>query len=883
MATAFIPNKRVTLDGETFTVQTAGKDYSITAPAANSVRFEVRGGDVWSAIDSTSLNRSEIASAQQVVNGTPVHVAYVMNIDPGTANPNAWTVLGQFHQDDRPGIPAASPPFSIQLHGEKMEIRIGFTGPNGEIEYRSVFTDTANIVRGHDYAIDVQAVFDPNGNGHLVVTRDGAKIVDYSGPLGYASQQSVYWKEGIYRPQTDATMAVTYSDRTVSTSDPVALQPVRTSAPIVITQYDPKGHAVSTSTEFADGSKKIDLLDSAGAISRTYTTQTDGSRDMTTYHITGKDYATDHSVTDAAGKYVLVERFSVDGTLQYKQSTDNSGVQTNYKFNTTGHVLQKGVTALNGAREVVDYAVTGKPYVTVDTTYDPYGKMLLQTRYRTDGSVDSTTQNKADFSSVTSAYDLAGRLMTKTVVWSNSMKDVYQYNVTGQNYASNHVVYDASGKALSLEQFNAQGKLIYTTAFSADAKSIFYTYDSAGQTMSQTTSWAASGMKQLNQYNITGQSYASTSQMLDASGKVVSLNRYHGDGTLDFAYTLGSSGTATSTAYDATGLMLRKSIAYTNGTRDLYEYNGNGSLADHVNYNAAGKAVLFELFKADGTKQVQHFEIAGKSYASDKMLYDASGKLVALSQFHTDGTLDYAQSTGKAGETIANKYDAGGHLTQSVTSYLDGSREISQFNIAGQKYVAAHYLYNTAGTMTHVDQTMVDGSTRSADYSIAGKSYVTEIVTRKDGLVLSDERYHADGTMDYLRTMNADGSSKEIVYDTAGKMLQAVTTKVDGSIVAAAYGDHAVITSGTGNDFFTGYQNGTFVFGSNFGKDTITSFNTGASHDTIKLDKSLVADFDHLNLKQVGNDTVITVTSHDTITLKGVALASLHANDFLFA
>ncbi len=37
-------------------------------------------------------------------------------------------------------------------------------------------------------------------------------------------------------------------------------------------------------------------------------------------------------------------------------------------------------------------------------------------------------------------------------------------------------------------------------------------------------------MKQLNQYNITGQSYTSTSQMLDASGKVVSLNRYHADG-----------------------------------------------------------------------------------------------------------------------------------------------------------------------------------------------------------------------------------------------------------------------------------------------------------------------------------------------------------------
>ncbi len=54
------------------------------------------------------------------------------------------------------------------------------------------------------------------------------------------------------------------------------------------------------------------------------------------------------------------------------------------------------------------------------------------------------------------------------------------------------------------------------------------------------------------------------------------------------------------------------------------------------------------------------------------------------------------------------------------------------------------------------------------------------------------------------------------------------------------------------------------VFGGKFGQDTITNFNTGPSHDTIKIDKALVSDFDHLNLKQVGNDTLITVTSHDT-------------------
>ncbi len=89
MATAFIPNIAHHARRRGLHRPDRRQGLSITTPSANSIRFEVRGGDVWSAIDSTNLNRSEIASSQQIVNGTPVHVAYVMNIDPGTANPNA--------------------------------------------------------------------------------------------------------------------------------------------------------------------------------------------------------------------------------------------------------------------------------------------------------------------------------------------------------------------------------------------------------------------------------------------------------------------------------------------------------------------------------------------------------------------------------------------------------------------------------------------------------------------------------------------------------------------------------------------------------------------------------------------------------------------------
>ena len=89
------------------------------------------------------------------------------------------------------------------------------------------------------------------------------------------------------------------------------------------------------------------------------------------------------------------------------------------------------------------------------------------------------------------------------------------------------------------------------------------------------------------------------------------------------------------------------------------------------------------------------------------------------------------------------------------------------------------------------------------------------------------------------------------------------------------------LIGGDGNDKLTG-GNGqdTFVFAPGFGHDTITDF----SHaDHIEFDNHIFHDFQAIQAasQQVGNDTVITVDDHNSITLQNVALHSLHANDFI--
>ncbi len=94
------------------------------------------------------------------------------------------------------------------------------------------------------------------------------------------------------------------------------------------------------------------------------------------------------------------------------------------------------------------------------------------------------------------------------------------------------------------------------------------------------------------------------------------------------------------------------------------------------------------------------------------------------------------------------------------------------------------------------------------------------------------------------------------------------------------------LSGDAGDDLLTGGQGGdVFVYGPGFGNDVITDFApTGGGHDLIQISKTIFANFAvvHSHMAQVGADVVITADPTDSITLKGVAMASITASDFLF-
>lgn len=214
LITSFSPSNNVTIgvDGKNAQVENANKTWSISNPANDTLRFEVRSGDVWpnDATAGNTSERSEVEMQQRYAADKTISVAYGFTVEAGPTNISQWMVLGQIHNV----IKGGSPPFCIAMYDEKMVVIVRGSGSNGK--ENDIWTDANPIQRGHEYAMSIQAMFGSNGNGTLKVVRDGVVIVNYAGPLGSGSaSETYYWKHGIYRNPASMTIAAKYRNLSI--------------------------------------------------------------------------------------------------------------------------------------------------------------------------------------------------------------------------------------------------------------------------------------------------------------------------------------------------------------------------------------------------------------------------------------------------------------------------------------------------------------------------------------------------------------------------------------------------------------------------------------------------------------------------------------------
>ena len=130
----------------------------------------------------------------------------------------------------------------------------------------------------------------------------------------------------------------------------------------------------------------------------------------------------------------------------------------------------------------------------------------------------------------------------------------------------------------------------------------------------------------------------------------------------------------------------------------------------------------------------------------------------------------------------------------------------------------------------------------------------------------------------------------DVVNNSGSEYSNTTITLGDGNDTVYG-GANDTIAAGSGNDqlvaapgdlWTVGRGQDTFSFNTGFGTNTITDFNT--SHDVLQLASVLFPNYAAVmaDTRQVGANTVITYDANDTITLTGVAVSHLTANNFKF-
>ncbi|MBR0703660.1 RHS repeat protein [Bradyrhizobium diazoefficiens] len=507
----------------------------------------------------------------------------------------------------------------------------------------------------------------------------------------------------------------------------------------------------STKTYNSSGalvSKSDTGLNSSGQPTSTTVAYTDGSKDLISY-TGGVKTKFVHVGTDATR---TTDTYNTAGTLLSEVVQKSDGYYSTTLY-TSGVKTAAYVKNADGSQDNYTYGITGKSFTAQVQHLDASGKVTSVTRSHADGSLDSTQVYNSDGSSVITTYSATGVKLVETAYHADHSKDVWTYNITGQNYTTEHDVYSATGFLTSLTRLHSDGSLAFKLTQTTDGTKTTDWYNAAGSLTSEvvqkadgttsTTTYSngvktntyvknADGSQDNYAFGITGQSYTTLIQHVDPSGKVTAVTRKHADGTLDYTQIIHADGSSVVTNYDAAGTRTKETD-----------------------------------YHADGSKDVFLFNITGQSYTTEHDIYDATGFLTTLIRKHADGSMAFKLVQTADGTKTTDWYDANGVLTSEVFQKPSGYSSTTVY-INGVK---------TAAYITNADQ-----SHDNYSYNITGQSYTTQYQHLDPaGQTTEVTRWHADNSLDYTQIINSDGSSVVTNYDASGVKKTETDYHADGS------------------------------------------------------------------------------------------------------
>jgi hypothetical protein len=222
------PSQSMYINGVEAIVYSQGNPYSITSSDPHTIRFEVRTGDKWvTGGDATSnVNRCEVGLSRAGTmqpNNVPFYLTFEILWESGPVNDTNWYLNYQHHNDDTSaGIPGSSPILAIgiggttyaETPGDHFHVvyrwwndSVGAPLHQGTLQTVDAYIAPTNVTRGVWHRVQLEALPNNAGGGHLYAWFDGMQVVQLDNiDLGYGFP--VYSEWGIYRAPSTVKNAV---------------------------------------------------------------------------------------------------------------------------------------------------------------------------------------------------------------------------------------------------------------------------------------------------------------------------------------------------------------------------------------------------------------------------------------------------------------------------------------------------------------------------------------------------------------------------------------------------------------------------------------------------------------------------------------------------
>jgi len=457
--------------------------------------------------------------------------------------------------------------YAISIVGENIIVSDRIAGRDGtDILTNIEFLTFANSTVGIGNLAAKQSVLSAGSSLQIQATNVAGDIT--SGTIRHADgSRDVYASAASsahYATEHDFISAggiTTLLERFYADGDLAFRQTVNSDSSVHSIEYDGTGHVTQFATRYVDGAFDQFTFDPTGLVTGETSRHADGSRDIFSYGITGQNYSSQHVINDPSGHSVLIEQFHSDGTLALRQTVDAGGVKILAQYDALGHIARETTIQKDGSH--------------------------VQSDYTSDGSLSVETLRHAD-----------------------GTRDIYSYGITGKGYTSQHVVNDASGHSILIEQFHSDGTLALKQTVDAGGVKTLDQYDGVGHLAQQTVtqkdgSYVQSGYgadgslvaetvrhvdgsREIDTYHVAGQLYSARHDVMDASGHRTATTFDNNDG----------SHTMTAYAAGVTLVSTASNDVMNSAGGDTFVFK-QGSGHDIINHFRSGDAVGHDVLQID--------------------------------------------------------------------------------------------------------------------------------------------------------------------------------------------------------------------------------------------------------------------------------------------